>query len=126
MFLGWQDARASSIFSTALSEAMCKPLPPPRVAAVKLEGDVAAGGERGGGGGAGGGETKTLESQEPAQHVEEWRYAAVTVSVLALASAPPPPLPGSRTHFAPPPPCCPQPARAWVPSSVKGMGKRLP
>ena len=99
-----QDARTASIFTTALSEAMGKALPEERVAAVKIKMEVDAEtkievetdahAER-----AGASDRKALKSHETAEHVEEWRYAAVTVSVLALASSPPPPIPGERARL---------------------------
>ena len=54
-------------------------------AETKIEVETDAHAER-----AGASDRKALKSHESAEHVEEWRYAAVTVSVLALASSPPP------------------------------------
>ena len=83
---------------------MGKALPEERVAAVKIKMEVDAEtkievetdahAER-----AWASDRKALKSHETAEHVEEWRYAAVTVSVLALASSPPPPIPGERARL---------------------------
>ena len=78
-----EDAQQAAVFGAALAKAMDKALPAARVAAVKPEfdpsGDVANG---------------QIKSEDTTQYLEEWRYAEVGVTVLALGVDSPVPVRG--------------------------------